>query len=147
MKMDLYHHSPKTAENKLGAILFIALLILVTCIGCSKTYYGKHITVKVKDEPTDEFQADGYIVLAFENSKYIGAEGWQWEFWTYYNEVQVGTYRFQARIVGGNRSYYLVEEIVGARPETVARFSAKPNYDRVKERLTAHLAEKGAQEL
>jgi len=125
--------------KKLFAVLIIALL-LVLCYGCSRTYYGKFITLKVKNDPIDEFMSADYIVLAFENEKRSNTEDWKWEFWVYHDNERRSTYLLQARVVAGNRSYYLVEQIPRAKPKTIAHFPTQPNYDRVKERLIAHIA-------
>lgn len=124
-------------------LIFFAIAHIIF-IGCSKTYYGKFITTEVKQEPIDEFQTDGYTVLAFENIGSAKAEDWKWEFWVFWQNKKVGIYKLQSRIVGEMRSYYLVEEITGMRPSTISNFPALPNYERVKERLSAHLTEKGA---
>ena len=126
--------------RKITSILLLAVLAVVF-LGCSKTFYGKYITVKVKELPIEEFRAGEYTVLVFENKKEVGPEDWEYEFWVYSGRVMAGKYRFQARLVAGSRSYFLVEEIPNARPETIANFRAKPNYDRIKERLVAHLGE------
>ncbi len=123
------------------AAVLIAMAII--CSGCSKTYYGSFITTKVKTLPIEEFQAGDHVVLAFENPKKPTAEGWEYEFWAYKNRELVGNFRFQARLVAGTRNFYLVEEIPGARANTIASFKAKPNYDRIKERLVAYLNGEG----
>ena len=123
----------------------ITILITITLIlllaGCSTTYYGKFITAKVNEMPIEEYKSGDFVVLAFENTKTVKAEGWLYEFWVYKNREQVATFRFQARLVAGSRSFFLVEEIPGKRSKTISHFTAKPNYDRIKERLTSHLAE------
>ncbi len=121
-------------------ILFMGVIIC----GCSSTYYGRHITAKVKQEPLEEFKVENYVVLAFDNKKTIGAEGWLWEFWVYHHNKLYYKYFLNARVVAGTRNYYLVEEIPGGKPASVASFTAKPNFERVKDRLSANLIEKGA---
>ncbi|HDR90708.1 MAG TPA: hypothetical protein ENN75_00510 [candidate division Zixibacteria bacterium] len=123
------------------AILF---LMIITLAGCAKTYYGRHVTAKVKQEPVEEFKAGDYAVLSFENQKKIGAEGWLWEFWVYYQNKLYFKYYLQTRVVAGTRNYYLIEEIPGARSSTIASFTAKPNYDRTKDRLISNLTDKGS---
>lgn len=121
----------------ISILLFAALAVVL--LGCSKMFYGKYITVKVKELPIEEFKAGEHIILAFQNKKETGPEDWEYEFWVYSGQVMTGKYRFQARLVAGSRSYFLVEEIPNRRSETIANFRAKPNYDRIKERLLAHL--------
>jgi len=122
------------------------MIALTLCVGCSKTYYGKFITAKVKEEPIDEFQADGYVALAFENKKQRTAEDWLWEFWVYYDNQIYFKYWLKSKIVAGTRNYYLEEEIPGSKPRTTASFTARPNYDRVKDRLISDLQDKGPQD-
>ncbi|MCK5832668.1 hypothetical protein KAH81_03260 [bacterium] len=122
-----------------GFFLILAVILVLLGLGCTKTYYGSFLTAQVKIDPIDEFKAGQYIVLAFKNAKKATAEGWEYEFWAYKNREFNKSYKFQARLVAGRRNFYLVEEIPGARSETIASFQAKPNYDRIKERLTAHL--------
>ncbi len=123
--------------------LLIILSISIIICGCSTTYYGKYITTKVKDDPIDEFKAGKYVVIAFENPKKVGPEGWYWEFWVYFQNKVYFKYYLKTKIVAGTRNYYLVEEIPGRKPSTAASFTAKPNYDRVKDRLMSDLTDKG----
>ena len=124
-----------------GIPILISITLILLLAGCSTTYYGKFITAKVNEMPIEEFRSGDFVVLTFENTKPVKAEGWQYEFWVYENREQVATFRFQARLVAGSRSFFLVEEVPGKRSKTVAHFTAKPNYDRIKERLIAHLEE------
>lgn len=123
--------------------ILLFAIIVIAC-GCSTTYYGQYITAKVKNQPIDEFQAGQYVILAFENTNKPKAEGWYWEFWVYFNNKIHFKYYLNARIVGGTRNYYLVEDIPGRKPSTAASFTAKPNYERVKDRLISSLEEKQA---
>jgi len=93
----------------------------------------------VRFEPIDEFIAGEFVVLAFENPNIKGAEDWELEFWAFRGGAKDRTFKFHPRIVAGQRTFYLVEEIPRRRPETIASFRAKPNYGRVKERLTAFI--------
>ncbi len=131
-------------KNLIVTILLLSIILAIA--GCATTYYGKFITASVNNEPIDEFQADGFVVLAFENQKTVGAEGWYWEFWVYYrNDIYI-EYLLTAKIVSGTRTYYLEEKIKGEKPTTAASFTAKPNYERVKDRLISDLKDKGAPE-
>jgi len=124
--------------------LIFFIVFIVALVGCSKTYYGKFVTANVKQEPVDEFQVKDFAVLTFENKNVSKPEDWKWEFWAFYKNEKIGVYRLQSRVVAGSRSYYLVEIVPGMRASTISNFPAMPNYDRVKERLTAYLSEKKA---
>jgi len=125
-------------------ISFLAIFFILLICGCSQTYYGKYITINVKQDPIEEFQTNDYTVLAFENKKNSGPESWQWEFWVFYNDVQYYTYRLRSRIVAGSRSFFLVEINPEERSTTIASFQAQPIYDRVKDRLIAQLNKIGS---
>lgn len=127
---------------KKGIEIVLIVLIIAIIAGCTKTYFGKYITAKVKQTPIDEFQAGEFVALAFANTNNVGAEGWYWEFWVYNQNRLYYKYYLKAKIVAGTRNYYLEEEIPGRKPTTAASFTAKPNYERVKDRLISDLDSK-----
>lgn len=113
----------------------IMYLLLALCVfmGCSgKVYHGRYITVRVPQDPIDEFEHEGWTILAFQHELRT-AEGTIFTFWLFRNGDKKREMWLTANVVG-SRKYFLKEKI-GEEVISYASFIAQPKYEGVKEQV------------
>ena len=118
--------------------IFISVFGILVISGCGrKTYRGKYITVAVPYDPIDEFQHEGWTILAFQKPGKRAEEGEIYRFWLFRNGKKQRELWLTAKIV--NKRMFFLQEQVGDNIISRASFIAPPSYEAVKERLKAFL--------
>jgi len=113
----------------------ISIIIMLNC-GCAEKkmrYDGRFISVNVPKIPLDEFQSDGWTILAFKSK--INYDYSEYEFWLFKNNKKIREIKL---IRDADEKFYLREQD-GTKVINHSVFIAPPVYDAVKESLRTTL--------
>ncbi len=110
--------------------------IIILDGGCAEKklrYDGRFISVNVSKMPLDEFQSDGWTILAFEIK--INNDYSEYEFWLFKDNKKIREIKLSR---DKDDKFYLREQ-AGSKVKNHAVFFAPPVYDAVKESLRTSL--------
>lgn len=132
----------KMAGNSRNRIVLATVLIVAFAVmpvflfyGCvdRNVYKGKFISTRVPKMPIDEFQHEGWTILAFADT--VSKEFIKYYFYLYKDSKKLREIRLEE---GSDAKFYL-KEVGGSSGKIFSVFAAPPMYEAVKESLKTGL--------
>lgn len=124
----------------IGYLLPFWSLLIIGCSG--QVYHGRYITTRVPQQPIDEFEHEGWVILGFQHELRT-AEGTIFTFWLFKDGSKKREMWLTANVVG-TRKYFLKEK-VGEEIISYASFLAQPKYEGAKEQVKVVLSKEAEQ--